>query len=103
MNTKLNSQVSFQYNENGSPRLQHQMKEAVHHVLYTWLRSQYLNKEYNENPDTESQVIQTASIESWKWWKTLLIDVDVAISGLCLLWVVMAFLPDKKSEKQEEV
>ncbi len=98
MNTRLNSQVNFQYNENGSPRLQHQMKEAVHHVLYTWLRSQYLNKEYNENPDTESQVIQTASIESWKWWKTLLIDADVVIGGLLCLWVVMSFLPDRKKE-----
>ncbi len=103
MNTNLNAGVRAEYSEKGTPRLQYQMKEAVHHVLYTWLRSQYLNKEYNENPETTEQVIQTASIESWKWWKTLLIDVDVALSGLCVLWVVMSFLPDKKSEQKEEL
>lgn len=100
MNTQLNSRVNFNYNANGTPRLQHQMKEAMHHVLYTWLRSQYLNREYNENPETNIQVIQTASIESWKWWKVLLIDVDVIVGGLAVLWVVMSFLPDKNKEKQ---
>lgn len=102
MNTKLNSKVNFQYNEKGSPRLQYQMKEVVHHVLYTWLRSQYLNKEYNENPDTEIKVIQTASIQSWQWWKTLLIDVDVLVGGMLVLWVVMTFLPDKKKDNEGE-
>lgn len=102
MNTSLNSKVSFQYNENGPIRLQHQMKEVVHHVLYTWLHSQYLNKEYNENPDTEVQIIQTASIQSWQWWKIALIDLDVLIGGLLVLWVVMTFLPDKKKENEGE-
>lgn len=104
MDVSLNveSNINFQYNENGSPRLQYQMKESMHHVLYTWLRSQYLNKEYNENPETTVKVVQTASIESWKWWKTLLIDVDVVVGGLLLLWVVMTFLPDKKKEENKE-
>ena len=96
MNTQLNSKVKFNYNERGTARLQHQMKEVVHHVLYTWLHSQYLNKEYNENPETETQVIQTAAIQSWQWWKVLMIDADVLVGGLACLWVVMNFLPNDK-------
>lgn len=100
MNNNLNGAgTNFQYNANGPVRLQNQMKEAMHHVLYTWLRSQYLNKQYNENPDTDVKIVQTASIESWKWWRTLLIDLDVAIGGALLLWVAISFMPDKKKEE----
>ncbi|MBE7088562.1 MAG: hypothetical protein E7370_03465 [Clostridiales bacterium] len=104
MNTSLNGAgTNFQYNANGPARLQYQMKEAMHHVLYAWLRSQYLNKEYNENPETNTQVIQTASVQSWQWWKVLLIDADVIIGGLCLIWVVTAFMPEEnKVGKREE-
>lgn len=104
MNVQLNGAgTKFQYNENGSPRLQHQMKEAIHHVLYTWLRSQYLNKEYNENPETDVKVIQTAAIESWKWWRVALMDANIVIGGLLGLWVLTSFIPNGKKKNETPV
>jgi beta-glucosidase len=98
MNNDLNgySGARFNYDQTATPRLQHQMKEAMHHVIYSWLRSQYLNKLYNENPDTDVKVIQTASIESFKWWKMALVDVNIVIGGAAAIFVIMAFLPRKK-------
>jgi len=104
MNNNLNGykNAQFDYSANAPARLQHQMKEAMHHVLYTGLRSQYLNKVYNENPDMNDKVIPTGSIESWKWWRVLLVDADVLIGGLLVLWVVISFLPDKKNTNATE-
>ena len=98
MNNDLNgySGARFNYDQTATPRLQHQMKEAMHHVIYSWLRSQYLNKLYNENPDTDVKIIQTASIESFKWWKMALVDVNIVIGGAAAIFVIMAFLPRKK-------
>jgi len=42
-------------------------------------------------------------VQSWQWWKVLLIDADVIIGGLCLIWVVTAFMPEEnKVGKREE-
>ena len=75
------------------------MKEAMHHVLYSYLRCQYLHKVYEENPDSDIVVVQTASIESYKWWKTLLIDLDIVLGGAAVLFVIMAFLPKAKAKE----
>jgi len=97
MNVHLNSGgLKFNYNEKGSNRLQYQMREAVHHVLYTYVRSAYNNKVYNENPDTKVKVVQTSTVESWKWWRVLLIDADILIGGAALLFVALTFIPKKK-------
>ncbi len=100
MNTSLNgySGARFNYNANATPRVQHQMKEVIHHVLYSWLRCQYLNKQYNENPESKTKVIQTASIDSFKWYKTLLVDVNILLGGGALIFILFAFLPVKKKE-----
>lgn len=100
MNTSLNgySGAKFNYNASATPRVQHQMKEVMHHVLYSWLRCQYLNKQYNENPESKVKVIQTASIESYKWYKTLLVDVNILLGGGALIFLLIAFLPVKKKE-----
>ena len=102
MNVELNgySGARFTYSESSPYRLQRQMKEAMHHVLYSWLRCQYLNKQYNENPASTTKVIQKATIESFNWWKMLLVDVDIILGGAALIFVVMAFLP--KAKKPEE-
>ena len=103
MNCSLNASpgLNFQYNENGTKRLQHQMKEVCHHVLYTYLRSQYLNKVYNENPQAQYKVVSSDVIQSWKWWKTAVIDLNVALIGGAALFVLMTFLPGKKKKEIE--
>ena len=77
------------------------MKDVVHHVAYSFLRCQYLNKAYNENPETEAKVIQIASIESYKWWKTLVVDIDILVGGGALLFFVLTLLPPSKPKKEE--
>ena len=99
MNCYLNGGgVRFNYNASSTPRMQHQLKEVMHHVLYSWLRCQYLNKEYNDNPDSDIKVIQTASIESFKWYKMLIVDVNILLIGGCAVFVLFAWLPVKKKE-----
>ena len=104
MNTSLNgySGARFTYSASATPRVQHQMKEVMHHVLYSWLRCQYLNKQYNENPDSKVKVIQTASIESYKWYKTLLVDVNILLGGGALIFLLFAFIPVKEKKVKGE-
>ena len=100
MNNNLNgySGATFDYSANGPIRLQRRMKDVVHHVVYTFLRSQYLNKEYNENPNTDSKIVQVASIESFAWWKMLIVDIDILLGGGALLFFVLTMLPAEKKE-----
>ena len=100
MNNNLNgySGATFDYSANGPIRLQQRMKEAVHHVVYSFLRSQYLNKLYNESSDADSKIIQVASIESYAWWKTLIVDIDIFFGGAALLFFVLTMLPSGKKE-----
>ena len=102
MNNNLNgtSGVTFNYNTSGSRRLQHQMKEVVHHVLYTWLRAQYLNQQYNENPDSGSQTIPVKIVDSFKWWRHALTSIDVVLIGGLALFAIMTFIPGKKKEAE---
>ena len=102
MNVELNgySGARFTYSESSTNRLQRQMKEAMHHVLYSWLRCQYLNKQYNDNPESTTKVIQKASIASFNWWKMLLVDVDILLGGAALIFVVMTFLPRVKKPEE---
>ena len=104
MNTSLNgySGAKFTYNANATPRVQHQMKEVMHHVLYSWLRCQYLNKQYNENPDSKTKVVQTGSIESYKWYKTVLVDVNILLGGGALVFLLLAFIPVKEKKVKGE-
>lgn len=104
MNTSLNgySGAKFSYNANATPRVQHQMKEVMHHVLYSWLRCQYLNKQYNENPDSKTKVVQTGSIESYKWYKTVLVDVNILLGGGALIFLLLAFIPVKEKKVKGE-
>ena len=104
MNTYLNgySEAKFTYSASATPRVQHQMKEVMHHVLYSWLRCQYLNKQHNENPESKTKVIQTASIESYKWYKTVLVDANIALGGGALVFLLLAFLPTKKKEPKKQ-
>ena len=102
MNCSLNSSgPRFDYSASATPRVQYQMREVAHHVLYTFLRSQYLNKEYNENPEATTKVVQSEVIQSWKWWKTAVVDLNVVLIGGALLFVALTFLPDKKKAPKD--
>lgn len=85
----------FNYSETSTPRLQHQMKKAIHHTVYTWLRAMYINKNYNANVDSEYQVKQGVKIDGFNWWKPTMYALDVlvgfgiAIWALCVYWYLI--------------
>ena len=94
MSTTLNAAKSgytLDYSLNSSARLQYQIREAVHHVTYAYLRVQYLNKVYNETGGENEAIVSTFSIESWQWWRVLLIELDIFIVFGCVLWTYFLF------------
>ena len=75
---------------NATNRIQNQIKEVCHHVLYMFLSPLYANAEYNENDDVE-QITVGAVIEPWIWWKIALIDFDIIIGVVCIYWLYFIF------------
>lgn len=95
---------SIHYDETATPRLQRQMREAVHHVLYSWLSSREKEKEYVETSGETS--VHGFSIESWKWWRVVLPILDAFVIGDLLIWAIAVYVPSKKNpqgpKKEEE-
>ena len=91
------------YDENNSSnRLQYQMREAVHHVVYSGLRVRYINSNYNASADTESQIIPSAIIDSWNWWKPLMYGLDFFVATMLFVWLIALFIDDKKKNDVNE-
>ena len=67
-------------------RIQNQVKEVCHHVLYMFLSPLYANEKYNENDDVE-QITVGAVIEPWLWWKLAVIDLDIIVGVACIYWL----------------
>ena len=109
METPLNASKSgytLNYSLTSSNRLQYQLREAAHHVTYTYLRVQYQNDLYNKSNKNNS-ITSSYSIESWAWWKVILVDLDILISFACLIWLYFLFREDilkliNKGEKNNE-
>ena len=110
MGSKLNylgADYSFNYTESATPRIQNQLRKAVKHCAYAYLRAQYINKKWNEyiaaNPDA-GQVIESAVlIDSWNWWKPTLLALDIMVGCGCVVWAYFLirkkeWIEDKESE-----
>ncbi len=97
MSTELNSPQStnygspLNYSATSSNRLQYQMREAVHHVTYMYLHAQYQNKTYNENSAPEDAIISSSAIESWAWWRVVIVDLDIMIGLGAAIWIYFLF------------
>ena len=72
-----------------APRMQNQMREAVHQVLYTWLRLDYNERTYTATA-TEDSYISSTSINSWVWWQPFLISLDVCVGCVFVFWLTCA-------------
>jgi beta-glucosidase len=68
-----------------SNRIQNQVKETCHHVLYMFLSPIYANTEYNESDDVEQIVVGTV-IETWYWWRDALTCVNIIVGVGCGYW-----------------
>ena len=96
METPLNASKSgytLNYGKSSSNRLQYQLREAAHHVTYSYLRVQYQNDVYNKF-NTDSKITSSYSINSWAWWRVVLVDLDILISFACLIWLYFLFRED---------
>lgn len=96
----------FDYSETGPIRLQYQMREAVHHTVYTALRAMVVNKNYNAEADTKDQIRPGVKIDGFNWWKPTMYALDVLIGfgialwAVCVYWDQVATLLSKKKTKE---
>ena len=68
-----------------SNRIQNQVKEVCHHVLYMFLSPIHANAEYNESDDVEQIVVGTV-IQTWYWWRDALTCVNIIVGVGCGYW-----------------
>ena len=79
-----------------SNRIEAQVKEVCHHVLYMFLSPLSANAAYNASDDVEQIVIGTV-IEPWVWWKVVLIDADIIVGVGCAYWLYFILRDMKRS------
>ena len=98
----MSAPLKFKYNNNSSPRIKNQLKEAVKHQTYMFLSVKLANKQYNESVSEEAQIITRTSQRGWVWWKPLIVDLTIlGISG-SIIWtycLVREFVPIKKRKE----
>ena len=68
-----------------SNRIQNQVKETCHHVLYMFLSPIHANTEYNESADVE-QIVMGTVIQTWYWWRDALTCVNIIVGVGCGYW-----------------
>lgn len=105
MSSGLNSTSGITYSESGSTaRLQHRMRDAVHHILYLWLRADYNEQQYLADPDEGDSYLSSTSINGWEWWKPFVASIDVTVGVLLAMWagLVLVFTFMKKKTRVAE-
>ena len=109
MGVKPGTIEGVKYDYSSSPRVQHMIREVAHHVLYMWLRADYYQKQYLANPGTDDdKFFSSTSIDSWCWWKPLLLTINITAGTLLTMWgamVIVSFFtkdPEKKQKKAKE-
>ncbi|HBK01649.1 MAG TPA: hypothetical protein DDY77_01270 [Clostridiales bacterium] len=84
-------------------RMQNRMREAVHQILYTWLRADYNERTYMESGASDGEkYFSSTSINSWVWWKPFLISLDVVLGCVMLYWLISATMGFIEKNKKEE-
>ena len=105
MGVKLGTIDGVKYDSSSSARVQHALRDVAHHVTYMWLRADYYEKQYKANPTDDNEAfISSVSINSWCWWKPLILTINVTAGTLLTMWgamVLVSFLiKDEKKEKK---
>lgn len=106
MNIELGS-MGISYSESVTTnRMQNRMREAVHQILYMWLRADYNERMYTANPDKDDTYMSSTVINSWAWWKPFIYTLDSVMGCVLAFWlfcVVGKFvLTLKKGQPTEE-
>jgi beta-glucosidase len=91
---------SWSYDSTTSLRFQNRMREATKEILYMWLRADYYEQQYLENPDAADVFVSSTSINSWEWWRPAVTIINSTVGIGLGLWtvflVVDIFDPDKR-------
>ena len=94
------------YSESSSNRLQNRLKEVGHDILYMWLHADYNERTYLENPDAGDTYLSSTVIQSWVWWKPLIVCLDIVVFTGIAVWatfvltgVLMKPAPAKKRKE----
>lgn len=111
MGVALGKVSDVTYSESSPVRLQHRMRDAMHQILYMYLRADYNEQQYLANPDSDNETfISSNSITSWIWWKPMLYTIDAVVGIGCALWVILLLIsvgmhtpPKKKAENAAAV
>ena len=94
------SPSGWSYDSTTSLRFQNRLKEVAHEVLYMWLRADYYEQQYLENPDESDVFISSTSISSWEWWRPAVQGINafvvIGLSVWTLFIVVDLFDPRKR-------
>lgn len=88
-----------------APRMQNAMREAMHQVLYTYLRADYNKTVYETTASESGTFISSTSINSWVWWKPFLLSLDSVVGCLVLFWLICSvtgFIEKSKTTKEDE-
>ncbi len=84
-------------------RMQNKMREAVHQILYTWLRTDYNERIYLETADDNNTYFSSVSINSWEWWKPFLWSLDAVFACVVVFWLLCATVDFVNKVKQPAV
>lgn len=96
----LASEYNITYSESkSSNRLQYRMREAVHHILYSWLSAKYQGSQYV--PEEGETTVTAFTVNSWQWWQILIVDINILVCGGCVIWILAVFWQKRKKEAAE--
>jgi hypothetical protein len=100
MGSGLNPAGYSGYDSTQSLRFQNRLREAAKEILYMWLRADYYEQQYLENPDAADVFVSSTSINSWEWWRPALTIINATVGLGLSVWtvclVVDIFDPDKR-------
>ncbi len=102
MNVELGTFDISYSKDTTSARMQNRMREAVHEILYTWLRMDYNERTYV--PEKNEDYVSSLSIESWTWWKPLIVTLNIIVDcalAFMVTWAVTGYIKNNKTAKNE--
>lgn len=91
---------SYLWNQTGSIRMQYRLQQAVKEVTFSWLNSMYTNKVYNETASEDEKWESSTAMESFVWWKPVLVDVNILIFAGAAWWMFLVWTDGKKKIKK---
>ena len=103
MNVSLGTMEGVTYNASSSARVQHRLRDAMKQVLYVWLRSDYNERQYLANPDSDDAYILSSEIDSWNWWKPTMYSLDAVIGAGLALWIALLLIKNFVKTDSREI